>query len=134
MLLWVRYGLSYLVVSVVSAILILIGNDLLATSAWRGFLCDTVLELSYRQWLPVCAAILGLSFVFYLIAFRLCLYRLPLAITALCCGLLSTAAALAAGIGQPLSCYGIKNLFAFFIAGLIFGIFSRLLQEPPPKA
>lgn len=134
MLLWIRYGISYIVVSVVCTILILIGNDLLAMSAWRGFLCDTVLELGYRQWLPVCAAILALSFIFYLIAFGLLLYRLPLSIVVLCCGLLSTGAALAMGIGRPFGYYGVKNLFAFFMAGLIFGIFSRQLRKPHAKA
>jgi len=122
------YGLSYITASVICALLIVIGNDLLMHSALRGFLADSILEIDYRQWLRFSAINLGLSFALYLVLYRLLLYRLPLLVSALCCGLISAWIAFGAGIGTCYSWYELKNILTFFIAGCAFGLFSRLLH------
>ena len=127
-----RYGLSYLVVSVVCTILIVIGNDFLVDSVYRGNLCDTVLKLDYTQWLPVCALALAVAFVVYLLFARLLFRRFPLWLAALICGLISVGVALLTGI-IPFSFwyygwYETKNILTFFIAGQAFVFFSELMD------
>ncbi len=100
---------------------------MLIHSAHRGYLSDAVLEIDYRQWLRLSAIGLALSFALYLILHRLFLYRLPLPLSALCCGLISMVVAFSTGIGHGLCWYELKNLLTFFIAGFAFASFSRLL-------
>lgn len=127
-----RYGLSYLVVSVICTILIVIGNDLLVHSVYRGNLCDTILQLDYAQWLPVCALALAFAFVVYLLFARFLFRRFPVWLSALLCGLISAGMALLTGISsvsfQYYSWYETKNILTFFIAGLAFVLFSELID------
>lgn len=123
-----RYGLSYITASVICALLIVIGNDLLVHSSHRGFLADTILGIDYRQWLRLSAISLALSFALYLVLYRAVLYRLPLLVSALSCGLISVGVVLLTGVGHSLSWYELKNLLTFFVAGSVFGLFSRLLH------
>lgn len=127
-----RYGLAYLVVCVLCTVLIVIGNDLLAASSYRGFLSDTILQLSYTQWLPVCAVVLSLAFLCYLLLYRFLLHRFPLWVAALSCGIICALAALLTGI-SPLSWagynwYEVKNLIAFSTTGLVFVYFAELMD------
>jgi hypothetical protein len=127
-----RYGLSYLVVSVICAVFIVIGNDLLSHSAYKGNLCDTILQLGYSQWLPVCALALAFSCLVYLLFARIWFRRLPLWLAALLCGILSVGIALLADI-LPLTLqyyggYEFKNMFIFFVAGFAFVYFSELMR------
>lgn len=128
----IRYGLAYLVVSVVCTLLIVAGNDLLADSVHRGNLCDAILQLDYEQWLPVCAAALAFLFVGYLLFARLFFKRLPLPVAILLCGIFSIAIALIMGIIPfPFSFqnwYEIKNFITFFIAGCLFALFAGFMD------
>lgn len=127
-----RYGLAYLVVCVLCTILIVIGNDLLAASPYRGFLSDTVLQLGYTQWLPVCAVALSLSFLCYLLLYRFLLHRFPLWVAALSCGIICALAALLTGISpfswSGYSWYEVKNLAIFLITGLAFVYCAELMD------
>jgi hypothetical protein len=127
-----RYGLSYLVVSIVCAILIVIGNDLLVCAAYEGDSYGTILQLDYCQWLPVCALALAFAFGAYLLFSRLLFKRLPVIVSALLCGGISCATAVLAGISpsslQQYGWYEWKNLSVFFIAGFAFVWFAELMD------
>lgn len=127
-----RYGLAYLVVSIVCAVLIVIGNDLLIHAAYKRNLYGAMLQLDYRQWLPVCALALAVAFGVYLLFFRLLFSRLPVIVSALLCGLISCAIALLAGIIpsslQQYDWYECKNLLIFFVAGFAFVWFIKWMD------
>jgi len=134
--LWIRsgfrYGVSYLVVSVICAILIVIGNDLLVRSVYKDNLCAAILQLEYKQWLPVCALALAFAFGVYLLFSRFLFSRLPLVVSALLCGAISCGIAILSGISPAsllqYSWYEWKNLIIFFVAGFAFVLFSELMD------
>ncbi len=126
------YGLSYIIASVVCAILIIIGNDLLFHSAYRGNIVDSILLVNYAQWLPVCAVTLAISALIYLLFNKLVFKRLPVLLSAFICGLISVSIVLLTGTGhlsfEYQNWYEIKNIMIFFIAGFGFALFGRLLN------
>lgn len=124
-----RYILSYAVVSVICAVFIVMGNDILGQYTFVEKISDTILQINYEQWLPVCAIPLFLTGVIYLILIRLIPRRLPLLLSGLICGSICMALILLTGVCTvPGGWYEVKNLTTFFLAGFSFAILVELLD------
>ncbi|RYZ47392.1 MAG: hypothetical protein EOP49_21465 [Sphingobacteriales bacterium] len=123
-----RYLLAYLVVSVICAVLIVAGNDLIVNNA--GFVSnvsEVILQIRYEQWLPVCAVPLLLTAFVYLFLVRVLPGRLPLFISGLISGGICLTLILLTGVCTfSAGWYEIKNLITFFMAGFSFAILVEL--------
>lgn len=125
----VRYILSYAVVSVICTVLIVAGNDLLGQYSFVGNVSDAVLQIDYKQWLPVCLFPLLLTALAYLVLVNLIPKRLPLLLSGIICGLICLTFIVGTGVcSLHATWYEMKNLTTFFMAGFSFAIMVELLD------
>lgn len=125
----VRYFLSYAVVSVICAVLIVAGNDILGRYSFVENVSEAVLQVNYEQWLPVCAIPLFLTAFTYSLLVRLLPRKLPLLLSGLISGGICLSLILLTGVcSLSGSWYEMKNLITFFMAGFSFALLVELLD------
>jgi hypothetical protein len=125
----VRFILSYAVVSVICTVLIVAGNDILERSSGVGSVSETILQIDYKQWLPVCSIPLLLTALTYLLFVRIMPKRLPLFLSGMICGFICLGFIVATRVCTLQSTwYEMKNLGTFFMAGFSFAILVEMLD------
>jgi hypothetical protein len=125
-----RYSIALGITTVFCTTFILIGNDFLVKCGLNQAVHNSLLATGFKQWLPLCAALLGLSFIMVMLGIKLPFPRIRLVWCMLLGGAITVGVALLLGLLHPqfsMPWYEAKNILVFFLAGCMLVLFAERL-------